>query len=210
MRRLRMLLIVFAPVAIVSALMVRGRTRATREPEAITLSPAQPEPGDDLTIIEGIGPRVSNVLRAAGINSFDSLAASDVSQLRAILRAEGLGYMDPATWPQQAALAAAGETEDLTALQTRLKGGRRSGSDDLTLIEGIGPRVAAILNEAGISTFARLAETDDGTLRALLRSHSLAYLDPVTWPEQARLAASGHATELKRLQGELKGGRRIP
>jgi predicted flap endonuclease-1-like 5' DNA nuclease len=79
--------------------------------------------GDDLTRIEGIGPKTAEALRAAGINTFAQLATTPEEQLRRILVAASLPG-DPGTWPQQAALAAAGKWGELEAYQARLKGGR--------------------------------------------------------------------------------------
>jgi len=45
--------------------------------------------------------------------------------LREVLQAAGLRFMDPDTWPQQAALAARSDWEALAALQAEFKGGRR-------------------------------------------------------------------------------------
>ncbi|MGD2104425.1 MAG: DUF4332 domain-containing protein [Anaerolineae bacterium] len=87
--------------------------------------PARPEP-DDLTRVEGIGPKISSVLRQAGIVTFGQLAETQASTLRQILRAQGLQFADPTTWPEQAALAAVGDWEGLDALQQQLSGGRRT------------------------------------------------------------------------------------
>ncbi|MFO3796120.1 MAG: DUF4332 domain-containing protein, partial [Anaerolineales bacterium] len=81
--------------------------------------------------------------------------------------------------------------------------------DDLTILEGIGPKVAAILKEAGISTFAQLASSDAAHLKEILRQARLQMLDPRGWIEQAQLAAQGDWEGLKKLQAELKGGRRV-
>jgi len=90
------------------------------EPESpVAVSP------DTLTRIEGIGPKVSGVLGEAGVLTFAQLAEASVEQLNGWLQAAGLAFMDPATWPQQASLAAAGDWEGLKALQAALKGGRR-------------------------------------------------------------------------------------
>jgi predicted flap endonuclease-1-like 5' DNA nuclease len=80
--------------------------------------------------------------------------------------------------------------------------------DDLTLIEGIGPKIAGILKEAGIETFAQLAISDVEALRALLLQANLRVNDPTTWPEQARLAAAGDWDGFEKLTSQLKGGRR--
>ena len=84
--------------------------------------------------------------------------------------------------------------------------------DDLTRIEGIGPKITGVLQEAGISTFAQLADTDPGRLEEILeasdpRLRRLA--NPATWPEQAALAAADEWEAHEALRGELKGGRRV-
>ena len=79
--------------------------------------------------------------------------------------------------------------------------------DNLTIVEGIGPKIKLILNEAGINTFKELSETSPEFLSDLLRSHRLPNV-PVTWPEQARLAALGEWGALKTLQQNLTAGRR--
>lgn len=81
-------------------------------------------------------------------------------------------------------------------------------ADDLTIVEGIGPKVAALLKEAGITTFRQLADANVGHLEELLREAGLRMMNPATWPEQARLAALGDHEGLQRLQESLKGGRR--
>jgi predicted flap endonuclease-1-like 5' DNA nuclease len=86
--------------------------------------PAPPTP-DDLKRVEGIGPKISGLLQAADIRTFAQLAATDVSQLRRILREAGTGA-NPSTWSEQAALAASGKWDALAALQAELKGGRRA------------------------------------------------------------------------------------
>ena len=82
---------------------------------------------DDLERIEGIGPKISSLLKAAGIQTFTQLAATDVERLKHIVREEGgITIADPSTWPEQAALAAAGEWDKLQTLQDELLGGRRT------------------------------------------------------------------------------------
>ena len=79
--------------------------------------------------------------------------------------------------------------------------------DDLTLVEGIGPKISQILHENGIHTFAELSETSPEFLSELLRTHRIPGT-PVTWPEQARLASLGDWNGLKTLQQNLTAGRR--
>ncbi len=81
--------------------------------------------------------------------------------------------------------------------------------DDLKVIEGIGPKIAGLLQEAGIRTFNDLASADVGRLQEILENAGPRYrlADPGTWPKQAALAAEGKWDELKELQESLKGGR---
>lgn len=92
-----------------------------------------PLPGaaDDLKLIEGIGPKIASVLQEAGVGTFAALAAADADRLQDILREADprlLRLADPATWPEQARLAAAGEWDALTEFQSTLRGGRQTGS----------------------------------------------------------------------------------
>ena len=82
--------------------------------------------------------------------------------------------------------------------------------DNLKRIEGIGPKISSVLQDADVLTFAQLAETDMSKLNQILTDAGLSALaNPSTWPEQAKLAAAGKWNELNALQDELKGGRRV-
>jgi len=80
---------------------------------------------DDLSKIEGIGPKAANALVEGGITSFADLAKSNVEDIQKILEeAEGrFGSLKPATWAKQAALAADDNWDELAELQERIKGG---------------------------------------------------------------------------------------
>lgn len=82
---------------------------------------------DDLTEIEGVGPKIQEALHAQGIKTFAQVAATSVARLKEILAAGGahLKQWDPTTWPEQAALAAKGDREAFEKLKVELKGGRR-------------------------------------------------------------------------------------
>ncbi len=81
--------------------------------------------------------------------------------------------------------------------------------DDLEIIEGIGPKIAGVLKQAGITSFAQLAEVDPARISEILHAANLRLADPKTWPPQARLAAAGDQAGLKALQDRLKGGREV-
>lgn len=80
---------------------------------------------------------------------------------------------------------------------------------DLKRIEGIGPKIEEILNDAGIHTFQQLAETGVERLQSVLEDAGERYrlADPGSWPRQARLAAEDKWDALATLQDELKAGR---
>jgi predicted flap endonuclease-1-like 5' DNA nuclease len=81
--------------------------------------------------------------------------------------------------------------------------------DNLISLEGIGPKVAKLLETNGITTFAALAATDLGKLREILDEAGYKYMEPSGWVDQAKLAAAGDAEGLAKLQETLKGGRRV-
>lgn len=98
---------------------------AVRMPTPEPVVPAvQPPAPDDLTKIEGIGPKIAALLQGAGITTFDELAETDVERIGALLKEAGLRLADPHSWPEQARLAAEGDWDGLQALQDSLKGGR--------------------------------------------------------------------------------------
>ncbi|MEW5939794.1 MAG: 50S ribosomal protein L21 [Chloroflexota bacterium] len=81
-------------------------------------------------------------------------------------------------------------------------------ADDLAMIEGVGPKAAKVLNEAGILTFAQLAESSVEDLHQILSDAGLKSMNPDTWAEQAKLAADGNWKALEKLQAKLVGGRK--
>lgn len=81
---------------------------------------------DDLTKIEGIGPKIAQLLEAEGIVSFKDLSKATDKKLKGILDAGGSKFQmhKPASWPKQAKLAAAGSWEELKKLQSELVAGK--------------------------------------------------------------------------------------
>lgn len=81
-------------------------------------------------------------------------------------------------------------------------------ADDLTKVEGIGPKAAEALVAAGIATFADLSKGDAEKIKEILTEASsrMAHLDPTSWPKQAKMAADGKWEELKEWQDNTKGG----
>jgi predicted flap endonuclease-1-like 5' DNA nuclease len=72
-------------------------------------------------------------------------------------------------------------------------------ADDFRRIQGIGPKMAAALQAAGIRTYHQLAELDEATLRETIRAAGLRGAPGLTtWPQQAKVLA-GAATEADRV-----------
>ena len=82
--------------------------------------------GDDLKKIEGIGPKIAELLTAGGIDTFKALSDSTPDQIREILLEAGKRYAshNPDTWPAQAKMAADGNWDELKTWQAEHKGGR--------------------------------------------------------------------------------------
>ena len=187
---------------------------------------------DNLQIIEGIGPKVAELLTSNGIATWADLASKSPDEIKPILDAAGSAYkmMDPTSWPQQAKLAAEGQWSALIEFQKFLDGGKESTGDfetpskaedmalkilgfsnnpeDLKIVEGIGPKIESLLKEGGINNWDDLATTLVARLYEILDAAGENYrlAKPATWPRQAALAAEGRWDELKEYQKFLDKG----
>ncbi len=79
-------------------------------------------------------------------------------------------------------------------------------ADDFKKIEGIGPKIATTIVEAGITTYAELAKTTPEAIAEIIADVRGNHVTD-TWPAQAKLAAEGKWDELKKWQDELDGGK---
>ena len=84
--------------------------------------------------------------------------------------------------------------------------GSRIKLDDFTVIEGIGPKIAGLLDDAGITTWQQLSEAKPTDLREVLTSAGSRYRmhDPANWPTQAALLAGGRWQEFKDLTERVR------
>lgn len=82
---------------------------------------------DDLKKLEGIGPKIEQVLNTAGIQNFEQLAAMTPDAIKPLLEAAGSQFRmhDPNSWPYQAELAAKGEWARLQEYQNLLINGQQ-------------------------------------------------------------------------------------
>lgn len=85
---------------------------------------------------------------------------------------------------------------------------KASGADDLTKIEGVGPKAAEALVAAGLASFADVAKSTEAKIQKILDESEgrFGMMKPATWPKQAKLAADGKWDELKKWQDEMDGG----
>jgi len=190
---------------------------------------------DDLKKIEGIGPKIEEILNAKDINTFKALSNANRDTLKGYLDEAGSRFKmhEPKSWPHQAGMADRGEWDDLKLYQEFMDGGRedipsastpsssleestsslhvlRAEKDDLKKIEGIGPKIQELLNKAGINTFEDLKNSNRSIIKKLLEEAGPQYRmhDPETWPEQANMAFEGKWEKLKEYQDFLMGGRK--
>ncbi len=203
---------------------------------------------DDLTKIEGIGPKIAEVLNSHKINTFETLHKTTRNTLKTHLDKAGSQFKmhEPESWPHQAGMAYRGEWDKLKEYQDFMMGGRddivslsksstlsstdladaekpasnryasdkkqaslsTSYVDDLTKIEGIGPKIEQLLNEAGILNFAQLKSSDRGTIKSILDTGGPQFKmhEPKSWPKQAEYADNAEWEKLEKYQDELVGG----
>ncbi len=80
--------------------------------------------------------------------------------------------------------------------------------DDLKAVMGIGPKIARLLMNRGITTWKALSEAAPEYLREVLISDGgerFRINNPESWPHQALLLHEGRFDELKEVQGRLVG-----
>ena len=189
---------------------------------------------DNLQVVEGIGPKMNELLKTAGIHTWSDLASKNADYLRSLLDKEGSKYsmIDPTTWAGQALLARDGRWDDLIEMQKKLDTGRTKQTseetdskvekiliklgvlkkwqlNDLKAIEGVGPKIEVLLNDAGIKTWKELSETPVEKIQEVLEKGGpkFSLADPGTWPKQAKLAAEGNWTEFEEYLEHLNKGK---
>jgi len=158
---------------------------------------------DDLHLIEGIGPFIEQKLNDIGIYTFNHIAswtADDIERITQQLQYFP-GRITKDRWVEQA--------QQLATNPTSHPSTQTEDTTPLTRIEGIGPKIARILADAGIDSFNQLARSEPAELLQILQQADPRYqmYDPTTWPAQARLAANGNWEVLEDYQAQLKGGR---
>ncbi|HIO96940.1 MAG TPA: hypothetical protein EYG71_03335 [Leucothrix sp.] len=186
---------------------------------------------DDLKKIEGIGPRIEEILNKQGIYTFETLRKTDRDTLKKHLVTADKRFdaNETESWPHQAGMAEKGQWEELKIYQefideddhedeitpaVSLTTKRASPTpfasnitknDDLKKIEGIGPKIEALLQKNNISSFEQLKACRRESLIAILENAGPQYRmhEPKTWPEQAQMAFNGEWKKLTEFQDYL-------
>ncbi len=111
---------------------------------------------------------------------------------------------EPAKKPKEVAEVAVAVKEEAKKEEAP-KAEKSAAADDLTKVEGIGPKAAEALTTAGLETYAKASP--DAIKEILTEASSrMAHLDPESWPKQAGMAAEGKWDELNEWQEKAKGG----
>jgi predicted flap endonuclease-1-like 5' DNA nuclease len=104
------------------------RTQAARPADPPDVSTATEVLGtriklDDLTVIEGIGPKIADLLSNAGYSTWHALSEASTTDLQGVLQEAGPRYRihDPSKWPPQAALLAGGQWQEYAELRAKLR-----------------------------------------------------------------------------------------
>jgi len=81
---------------------------------------------DDLTIVEGIGPKIQQLFHNHDVKTWKALSECSVEKCQTVLNSGGERYKihKPGTWPRQAKLAYEGKWQALSDWQDKLDGGK--------------------------------------------------------------------------------------
>ncbi len=133
----------------------------------------------------------------------------EVRDLRAQLSAAADADVARSSAPTAWGFASLAPASDDSLQRARAVYGKAIARDDLKIVEGIGPVLERVLNEAGYTTWAAVADASPEDLATAMVAADERHRihDPGTWPRQARLAHLGEFEALKALQDVLDGGK---
>ena len=137
----------------------------------------------------------------------ESIVASGAKKAAPKKEAKKVAPVKETTKAEPKAKAVAPKKEAAEPAAKKAPAKKASGkADDLKKIEGIGPKIAQTLTDAGVATFAELAKTAPAKISEIIAGVRGNHI-PDTWPKQAEMAAAGKWDELKKWQDELDGGK---
>ena len=79
---------------------------------------------DNFSHLSGIGPKISTILRDAGVNTFEQLASLSLGEIQSILESANpnlLRLTDPSTWSEQARMASIEEWDELEIFHKEIR-----------------------------------------------------------------------------------------
>ena len=186
-----------------------------------------------LQVIEGVGPKIEKILTQGGYSTLTAVADASYDDLKKLLSKAGPRFRihDPKSWSRQAQLASQHKWNDLIdyqkflnktiageesfskveKLMNRQTGYTKTEETDLKIIEGVGPKIEALLKAGGIYNWTDLSNASIDKLKLILQNAGSRYrlADPTTWPTQAGMAVRKEWTKLKEYQDLLQGGKDI-
>lgn len=155
-------------------------------------------------IAEGLADRKSDKIEDKETEEEDDILAEDNYETDGDDEARD----DDSEDTDDTAVLDTGDDDDVAPVENIPSKGTKSSTQDLTKIEGIGPKAAEVLTKAGIGTYAKLADTTPEEIQEILTAagSTFALLNPGSWPKQALMAANGSWDELKAWQDSVSGG----
>lgn len=87
--------------------------------------------------------------------------------------------------------------------------GKKIKENDLTVVEGIGPKIQELFHNHNVMTWKALSECSVDKCQQVLDSGGDRFKihKPDTWPKQAKMAYEGRWEELLKWQDQLDGGK---
>jgi large subunit ribosomal protein L17 len=159
--------------------------------------------------------RSGGAKKATSTSSNESAVSTDANEIsEAVVVEETAVVESPVSAPAVEEVSSTPVAEASTVVEevaAPVAASTSSSTDDLTIIEGIGPKAAEVLVAAGIDTFVKLANTSADAVKEILTSSTarVGHLDPTTWAQQSQLAADGNMEELEALKLRLNNGKEV-
>ena len=187
-----------------------GRAALTEQLGAKIPAPIVLGDRDDLTMIKGVGPFLQKQLNEIGVYNFEQIAGWSEGEIDRVTEAIGYfpGRILRDDWVGQASRLQEIQSNYPDALEVGIRA-KAHNSDDLKIVEGIGPAIEKLLKENDVPDLVTLAQLSYEQLKDILSigGNKFRMHDPMTWPDQANLAVAGKWKQLEDLQERLKGGK---
>lgn len=134
------------------------------------------------------------------------------SQIKNLQEENAKVKADLASCEQKLSSGATGNKTSATAFDSQMVKkiiGKPVKLNDLTLVEGIGPKIRGLFHNFEIKTWHALSETSVAKCQEVLDSGGDRYKvhDPASWPMQAKMAAEGKWKDLAKWQKQHKHGK---